>query len=276
MNLTHRIMPSAALQPYVAYYWFFKTDHSSVAMNILPTWHSKWMFYRGKSMIVDGVGGGHETGRVCGLYLISISVCVDDSTDSFFVVFKPYAMRLILGIPTDELFTRNLELSELGITELDDLKWRVLEARTNEEAVALVEEFLLRRLAAVNDFSNIRRIGAVCHAIESSPDTNVGSLSDVACLCQRQFRRIFTDYVGASPKQILRMRRFLLAAKELQNTTETTHVSEISARLGYTDHSHFYHEFHQITGMSPTEYVSHISQLRRCELIKGYNTYHGE
>ena len=57
MNLTHRIMPSAALQPYVAYYWFFKTDHSSVAMNILPTWHSKWMFYRGKSMIVDGVGG---------------------------------------------------------------------------------------------------------------------------------------------------------------------------------------------------------------------------
>ncbi|MGM9833072.1 MAG: helix-turn-helix domain-containing protein [Candidatus Limisoma sp.] len=276
MNLTRRIMPSAALQPYVAYYWFFKADYSSVSMNILPTGCSKWMFYRGKSMIVDGVGGNCETATVCGLYLNSISVCVNESTDSFFVVFKPYAMRLILGIPTDEFFMRNVEMSEIGIAELDDLKWRVFEAQTDEEAVELVETFLLRRLAAVNDFSHARRISAACQAIDGHPDINVGSLSDTACLCQRQFRRVFTDYVGASPKQILRMRRFLLAAKELQRFSCDAHVSEIAARLGYTDHSHFYHEFHQITGMSPTEYVMHISQLRRCELIKGYNSYHGE
>lgn len=276
MNLTRRIMPSAALQPYVAYYWFFKADYSSVSMNILPTGCSKWMFYRGKSMIVDGIGGNRETATVCGLYLNSISVCVNDSTDSFFVVFKPYAMRMILGIPTDEFFMRNVEMSDIGIAELDDLKWRVFEAQTDEDAVALVEAFLLRQLAAVNDFSHARRISAACHAIDGHPDINVGSLSDAACLCQRQFRRVFTDYVGASPKQMLRTRRFLLAAKELQQLSSDTHFSEIAARLGYTDHSHFYHEFLQITGMSPTQYVMHISQLRRCQLIKGYNSYHGE
>ncbi len=50
--------------------------------------------------------------------------------------------------------------------------------------------------------------------------------------------------------------------------------SEIINHLGFTDHSHLYKEFKIFAGMSPSDYLRHLSDIRQHNLIRGYRAYH--
>ncbi|MBO1680994.1 AraC family transcriptional regulator, partial [Bittarella massiliensis] len=54
---------------------------------------------------------------------------------------------------------------------------------------------------------NLKRISAVLHQINEQAKTNISELSETACLSSKQFTRIFLDYVGATPKEFLRIVR---------------------------------------------------------------------
>ena len=62
---------------------------------------------------------------------------------------------------------------------------------------------------------------------------------------------------------------FILLAKSAESVL-TTIVDD----LGFTDHSHFNKEFRQFAGMSPTEYLAHLREIKRTDFIRGYRAYH--
>ncbi|MGM9804326.1 MAG: helix-turn-helix domain-containing protein [Muribaculaceae bacterium] len=271
MILNQLILPSETLKPYVHHYWVMKTDRASMEMNIVPTGSMKWMFHRGVPFAVNGNTDANKHASVCGQYDSGIHVNTSADTDLIFVIFQPYAMLAVTGIPSEEFLNENIDMSLIG--NMRELSERVLTSPSAQHAINAIEQYLIAQLAAHLNYDYMRRMVAACHAIELNLGIGVGELSNIACLSERQFRRVFTQNVGLTPKQMICTRRVLHATRTIQ-LTPTIDLTTTWMDLGFTDHSHFNKEFHRLVGMSPSQYIQHVNAIRQSRFLSGYMAYH--
>ena len=183
-------------------------------------------------------------------------------------------MKMVMGgMPCSLFYANNVDMDSLGMAEFKDLKRRVTEATDDDGAIALIEDFVVRQLSRSPDSAHLPRLQHVSRAIEEHPMLSPAELADMACLSERQFRRVFEDHVGMSPKRMLKVARFLHAARSIQNLRGHD-FTDIVYGMGYTDHSHFNKDFREFAGMSPTEYLQHVRRLNDDKVLEGYRTYH--
>jgi AraC-like DNA-binding protein len=69
----------------------------------------------------------------------------------------------------------------------------------------------------------------------------------------RRLQMLFKDYVGASPKWVIRRNRLLDAADLLAKDSDID-LAELAQRLGYYDQSHFTTDFEKLIGKPPADY----------------------
>ena len=71
----------------------------------------------------------------------------------------------------------------------------------------------------------------------------------------RYLRRLFAEYVGASPTQVARARRILLAKKLITDTDQP--MTEVALRAGFSSIRQFNHTFLNLYGKAPSELRVH-------------------
>ena len=69
----------------------------------------------------------------------------------------------------------------------------------------------------------------------------------------RTLQRSFQQYVGLSPKWLIRKYRLHQALTLLEDNEVTT--TDLAARLEYTDQSHFIRDFKDMLGLTPHNYM---------------------
>jgi AraC-like DNA-binding protein len=69
----------------------------------------------------------------------------------------------------------------------------------------------------------------------------------------RSLQRLFSQYVGVSPKWVIRRYR-LHELLERMHSGEQPDWAQLAAELGYFDQAHLSNDFKAITGYTPTEY----------------------
>ena len=82
-------------------------------------------------------------------------------------------------------------------------------------------------------------------------------MASVACLGERQFLRVFRNYVGIPPKQFVRLRRFHSAIQTMQRTAaggKTIDLMSVALEHGYYDLSHMAMEFQLLGCVSPSHF----------------------
>ncbi|MDO4496909.1 MAG: helix-turn-helix transcriptional regulator [Bacteroidales bacterium] len=267
------IIPSVALQPFVHHYWILKTCQTSMSQLIMPMACLKWMFHRKRPFEIDGKAEDSMKATIVGIYDKAIQIHSDEDIELIIVFFKPYAAKAILNIPCQEFARQNIDLDDIGNIEFHDLKNRILDAATSEECIGIIEDFILRQLIKNEDNVYMKPLAKVFAQMNANPEARIEELAGVACLSERQFRRVFTDHVGMRPKQIQRLQRFQQATKELLSA-EGENLEPLLCKYGYTDHSHFNHEFHEIARISPTQYIEMLKQTRKEGTIKAYRSYY--
>lgn len=75
-------------------------------------------------------------------------------------------------------------------------------------------------------------------------------LADKTGLSQRQLSRRFGKMVGISPKEYLRVSRFI---HSLDGIKKSTALTEVGYEHGYYDQAHFIHDYKEFAGMTPGE-----------------------
>ena len=270
---TSIIGPSENLRPFVHHYWVMQTEGWGMTMNIMPVGCMKWMFHRRRPLIVNGIVDTSMVATVCGCNSRATHVQSDGATHLLFVFFQPYVSKMVMGMPCESFFDDNVDMEVLDDSGFKLLKRQVLESVSDAEAIRYIENFLIQQLSMHYDAFLHRRLSAVYHTMLHHPCIDVERLADVACLSNRQFRRVFSDNAGIAPKRLQRIHRFYRATQMMLHM-DSNDFSPIIYKLGYTDHSHFNKEFHQIAGMSPSEYMKHIEQLRQHYVLDGYQSYH--
>ncbi|HJV21565.1 MAG TPA: helix-turn-helix domain-containing protein, partial [Holophagaceae bacterium] len=130
----------------------------------------------------------------------------------------------------------------------------ILGLRDDEPAaVARVEAFLLERLPRPDPQVALAR--DLVQRILDAPDLQrVEALAVTAGLGLRSLQRLFSEYVGVSPKWVIRRYRLHEALDRLE-AREPPDLAALAQDLGYFDQAHFIHDFKALLGRTPAAYA---------------------
>ncbi|WXA91049.1 helix-turn-helix domain-containing protein [Pendulispora brunnea] len=174
---------------------------------------------------------------------------VSRPTRSVGAQFRPGAAELLLGVPADALMERHTRLEDLWGRGAGEYRERLLEARSPEAAVDLMESLLTARLAQ-------RRMlhPCVAGALELFGDTaDVRAVVDASGYSHRRFIALFREAVGLTPKVFCRIQRFQRALAWVASEHNAS-WADLALRAGYADQAHFNRDFREFAGVSPGIY----------------------
>jgi len=247
------IQPSVLLVPFVKQYWFLRVDSvAQGSQRAIPSGSMGLVFNRG-----DRICSSLEKDFQLRSHLFGQSATFVDihfqKLDLILVVFQPIGAKAFFSMPMNELSGQSIALDALSDPHIMELEGRLMDIADNQTCVHLIEQFLLKRLYQFEEY-NYKRLTSVISAINYR-ENNVSALAHEACLSQKQFKRIFTDYIGVTPKEFLQITRFTKTTYTLQTQPKMS-LNELAYKCGYYDRSHLIKDFKIFSGYTPTEFLA--------------------
>ena len=163
------------------------------------------------------------------------------------VIFKPHALKTLLGINASRLSNGWADLHEFSAEDLDS---QLLEARNEQERLTVLTSFLVAR------FKQAKPRDTLVEESLRFIHNNIGSLHvkdllEYLHISERQFERRFTQTVGLSPHVYMRVKRFNEAIRIIK-TREFERLTDVACALNFSDQSHFIRDIKAFSGMTPT------------------------
>jgi AraC-like DNA-binding protein len=240
-------VPAKPLSDFVALVWYwrgYEVDHARERLMPMSTVE-----------LVINLGSGRPCESGISGPRSEFHVIERSSQDEMLGVhFKPGGAFPFLRFPFSDLHNSGIGLDDLwGDARAGELLSRLHEARSIEAKFQTVEKWLLQ--AASRPFEHHP---AVLFAIqEFKKDAGLlssAAVADKVGYSQRRFIELFRDEVGLTPKLFSRLQRFRWIIDKIQNEKAVDWV-DIALSFGYSDQSHFIHEFREFSGLTPTEYL---------------------
>ena len=138
---------------------------------------------------------------------------------------------------------------------------RLLVAGQTDEALTVVEEWLLARAARI-DLEPTPAVTAATRLVETRGLGTVADLADGVGLSVRQLERQFRAQVGMSPKSLARLTRFEAAQHRIFEARELS-FTRLAHDLGYADQAHFTREFRAFAAQSPGSFLAEVRDFLR-------------
>jgi len=237
-----RFPPAVDLKTFIEYFWIVEWDlrgQEPHVQKVLPYPCIHLVFEAGRTAIFGVVNGAFEhqlegAARVLG------------------VRFRPGGFRGVLGKPVATITDRVIPLSTVYEFDVAAAEAEVLGATGDLGMVAVAERLLRTRTPETDDTVDL--VHGIIDRIASDRTLNrVDELAAQVKLGERALQRLFNDYVGISPKWVIRRSRLQDAAARLANA-EDVNLTHLAADLGYSDQAHFTRDFKALVGRSPSDY----------------------
>jgi AraC-like DNA-binding protein len=166
---------------------------------------------------------------------------------------RPGAFRAFHGRPAWQLMDAELGFPEAFGVEGGPVESAVFGQADEAAMVRALEQFLRERRPAPDPAVELvdRIVGRI------ATDRDVVRVEDLARgmgLGRRTVERLFREYVGPSPKRVIRQYRLQAAADEAAKG-RVANWSRLAQDLGYADQAHFNRDFRAILGTTPSEFA---------------------
>lgn len=265
------LYPTDALRPYISRYVFVRAEGSTDTMAppsddprfvngkhvqpLLPNYGS-FIFVRNAVVEI----GGKQSGELMLLGANQTTLGLTTLSGWFegmMLDFEPGGMHVLTGIDLQQLSGKVLTAHESGDEGLIHLDQIFRSSPNAEEIAPQLDAFFLGRIPQKTDvnYARLRKVIAACD--EEKGNISAAEMASVACLGERQFLRVFRNYVGISPKQFVRLRRFHRTLQDMQLQASKGASIDLLAtvmRHGYYDLSHAALEFQQMGCVSPGQF----------------------
>lgn len=169
------------------------------------------------------------------------------------VKFRPGAFRAFWPHPAHELTDRALPLAA-AFGEAGEALAAGVRAVAPSQRSIVIERFLRPRRPARDPQLDL--IAAVIGTMLDAPGlTRVEAVAERHAVSARTLQRVFREYVGVSPKWVLRRYRLQAAAERIADAPHEDWAA-VAVELGYFDQSHFIGDFKAVVGATPAEYAA--------------------
>ena len=254
------IQPTPALKPFIRYYWILQDKTSGiVSQRTLPTGCMSLVFHRGDRLKVINRNELQPHSFICGQESGYSDVTSTGDIEMIVVVFQPHAAKIFFRMPVTFLRDRNVAIADIENPTLRDLSHRVEDSENHDTSIEFIEDYFYKCLMSGTPY-HLPRLEDVIRHINNFSQTNIRELSDIACLSEKQFSRIFSENIGTTPKDFIRIVRLQRTLSVLQHNPRIG-FARLSYECGYTDQSHMIKEFKLFSGYTPKEYIARYSPV---------------
>jgi len=176
------------------------------------------------------------------------------ATDNLLGVhFKPGGAFPFLGFSYSELHNKHITLAELwGEGRACRLLCLLNEAPTVEQKFRTLERWLLG--IASRAFQHHPAVTFAVDKFRNEPSVSSADVAHRVGFSQRRFIELFRNEVGMTPKLFCRVERFQQVIHAIGHKTDINWI-DLALNHGYSDQSHFNHDFREFSGLRPTEYL---------------------
>lgn len=243
-----RRSPPPGLAHLIAHYWMVSWDlrgHAPHVQETLPHPNFHLVFEK----------GSFETGNptVSGVYTDKFVRTLEGKSHVFGIKFNPGGFRPFLKAPAIKLANSTIPASRIFGEEIKALQAVLTSSCQEAKKMEVTSEFFRARMPEPDD--KIVLAGQLVGRILKEPDIKtVDDLVVRVGIGKRSIQRIFNEYVGVSPKWVIRRYR-LHEAIERFYADDKPDWSQLAIELGYFDQAHFINDFKSIVGCSPTQYI---------------------
>ena len=256
-----RYQPSDPLAPFVEYYWIPRWDlrgEPPHAQTILPH-PNVHLVFEASGAGIFGVDRRLFTRSLSGLGL------------AFGVRFLAGCFRPFWQAPISQLTDRVVPAARLFGPQAEKTRQAIMRVSADsadsagsadsEEADAWMIGYAEALLCSVRPEQDpvAEQVAALVSRITADPGLRrVDQLAAASGMTARSLQRLFADYVGVSPKWVMRRAR-LHEAAERADSGEPVDWASLAADLGYADQAHLTRDFTATIGISPTRYAAPVT-----------------
>ncbi len=239
-----RYDPAAALAPFVDYHWIVAWDlrgedpHDQM---ILPHPNVNLAF-EDSGAAIFGVDRKLFVRRLTG------------QGQALGVRFRAGGFRPFWQAPVGQLNDRVVPAAELFGPAADEACRAVMAAPDDAAMVAHAENLLGARLPERDPVAE--HVAAMVARITADPSLRrVDQLAVALDMPVRRLQRLFSDYVGVSPKWVMRRARLHEAAERAEGGGRVDWAG-LASDLGYADQAHLTRDFTETIGVPPARYAA--------------------
>ena len=250
--------PSVFLSQYVKQYW--NMDNCIPAgkehiQRIVPNGLFEIIFYLDdKPIATDQQKTINENIIITGQLKSYHDLKVTGKLSLFAIYFLPHGLSMFLDLPLKELFNQSVPLKLVIKDTVNKLEDELSSAETFEKKIVIAENFLITQIQKNEKKYKYDRIRYVVNLINQAKGIlEIEDLASKSFLSRKQFERTFSDFIGTSPKQFLKIVRFQNAIYEKSKNSELN-LTEIAHKCGYFDQSHMINDFKTLSGITPKNY----------------------
>jgi AraC-like DNA-binding protein len=239
-----RLTCEADLAPFVDYFWIVRWDlrgQSAHEQSILPH-PNVHLAFEAHGPFVYGVDTKIFTRRLTGQGKVAG------------VRFRPGCFRPLSPRPISLLNDCVVPAASLLGRGMASANEAVMAADADEEMIA-VAAGALRELPPRRDPVAEQVAGMVERITSDLGLRRVGDLTAAFGMTERRLQRLFSEYVGVSPKWVIRRARLHEAALRARSG-EAVEWATLARDLGYSDQSHLTRDFTATIGMPPARYTA--------------------
>lgn len=238
-----RYLPAQDLSFFVEFYWVVRWDlrgQEPYVQETLPHPCVHLVFEPGQSMVF-----GVSTGK--------FSRKLEGKGRVFSIKFRPGAFYPFVKLPVSRFTNTSCSVEEVFGEDGRKLEEAMLACDDEQRMLEIAERFLRER--GPERDAHIETINQIVDSIIAHPEiTRVDDIVERFRLNKRTLQRLFNQYVGVSPKWVIKRYRLHEAAERLASS-EHVDWTRLAHDLEYFDQAHFIKDFKAIVGKTPAEYA---------------------
>lgn len=164
--------------------------------------------------------------------------------------FYSWAVPLFANDSMKNTFNSFFSADELFSNITQDLQEALLENTSMNARVKLIEQYLIKRLDLNKQKSNV--MNAIYKVLESKGTANISELCNYTSVSNRHLERLFSEYVGVSPKKLSSLVRYQYLWNDLlfENSLD---FLDCVYKYRFSDQSHLINDFKSFHSLTPTE-----------------------
>ena len=190
---------------------------------------------------------------ICGPHSQSFAIDTADDFNVAGVHFKAGGAYPFLKLPSGEIHNAHVGLADVWGAQAEEVRERLLSARTPRAKVRVLEQALLARAQAPERHPAVAFALTEFHGLPGAQ--KISQVTDRLGLSPRRFIEVFRKEVGLTPKLFCRVRRFQEVIREI-SVGPVVDWAEIALTCGYFDQAHFIHDFRSFSGINPSTYLA--------------------
>lgn len=250
--------PSSFLSQYVKHYWSLQhcnSLRSEHIQRIIPSGLFELIFYfKDKPESSDEKKEVSDSILITGQLKDFHDLKISGDLELFSIYFHPHGLSMFLDLPMSEIFNHSIPLRYVLNDAVNKLEDELSSADKHEDRVKITEYFLLSRLRKNEKKYHYDKIRHLINLINREKGiVDINSLVADSFLSRKQFERVFSEIIGTSPKQFLKVVRFQNAIFE-KTKNPGLNLTELAYKCGYFDQAHMINDFKTLSGYTPKHY----------------------